>query len=140
MKTTRMKKLLIATTATLVLGGTVAVAGHGDRDCDGSQRGHMMKHHSDFKGGFGGGKFDRKEMFERSYDKEQIRTLTEARLIMQGNDNLKVGKISATGNGYNVRIVTKDNSLVEELELAPNGMPLDRYQRIQEHMEERSKR
>jgi hypothetical protein len=62
----------------------------------------------------------------------------EARLIMKGNDNLKVGKVSSTRSGFEVSIVTRDDSLVEELELAKNGMPLKKYERLQERLEKRN--
>lgn len=122
-----MKKLLIASTTALILGSSLAMAEPGNKKCDGPRHGFM------------GEKIDRKELFQRSYNKQQIRTLTEARLIMKGNENLKVGKIKATDSGYTVNIVTQDNSLVKKLELAANGMPLERYERIQKRIEERNK-
>ncbi len=39
--------------------------------------------------------------------------------------------------GYKVTIVTKDNSLVRELDLADNGMPLKRYKHMQERMNQK---
>jgi hypothetical protein len=57
---------------------------------------------------------------------EQIRTLAQAHLIMMNNDNLKVGKITETANKtYDVQIVTKENSLVNTVEVSKaTGMPV----------------
>ncbi len=57
---------------------------------------------------------------------DQVRTLAQAHLIMMNNDNLKVGKISETkDNSYTVQIVTKDNSLVNTVEVSKaTGMPV----------------
>lgn len=123
-QTARLKQLLIATTATLILGSSVASAGHGDRKCDGPRH------------GFTGEKVDHKAMFKRRYDKQQIRVLAHARLIMQGNENLKIGKIKVTKTGFTVSIMTKDDSLVRKWKLAPNGMPLERYEHIKARMQE----
>ena len=72
---------------------------------------------------------------EREYSAEDIRTLTQAKLIKRGNPNIKVGEVKAIDNGYSVTIVTQDDSLVREFELAKNGMPLEKFQRIQKRME-----
>ena len=85
------------------------------------------------------GRFDGKNL-EREFTADEIRTLTSAKLIRKGNPNIKVGEVKSTGNGYSVTIVTKDNSLVEELSLAKNGMDLDFYQKIQKRMEEKKQR
>lgn len=77
---------------------------------------------------------------EREFSADQIRTLIAARLIMQGNPNVRVDEVKPLGNGYTVTIVTQDNSLVEELILAKNGMPLERYEQIKQRMAERSER
>lgn len=131
------KSLLIASLITASLAATPLLAE--DRDSDkGCERGHKSRmHHDNF--GFGG-KMSRKEMFEREFTADQIRTLMEARLLMKGNDNLKVGQISKDGDGFTVAIVTQDNSLVDELELAANGIPKEKYERIQKRMEERKKK
>lgn len=53
---------------------------------------------------------------------EQVRTLMSARLIMQGNDRLKVGQITEKdAETYLVQIVTVDDSLVREVEFDRNG-------------------
>lgn len=156
-------KLLLSTlvAATIAGGSALAFSGEGKgfdkdgKDCHGHHKGHKgdqmagdfghrghkggHKDRHDFKGGFERGA-DRKALFERQFSADEIRTLTSARLLMQGNDNLKVGDIETTDKGFNVSIVTKDNSLVEELALAPNAMPLDKYERIQQRMQEREAR
>ncbi len=137
------KRLMIATLLSAGLMATPLMA-EDSRDSQGCERGEnsrMMKHHEFGKRGFGmGGKMDRKEMFEREFNADQIRTLMEARLLMQGNDNLKVGKISNAQYGYVVNIVTQDNSLVEELEVAANGMPKKMYEKMKKHMEKRQQK
>ncbi|NIB41907.1 hypothetical protein HBA55_20040 [Pseudomaricurvus alkylphenolicus] len=92
-------------------------------------RGGMMKHHRGWMGG------NPREMMERQLSADQIRTLVEARLIMKGNENLQVGDISSTQDGYRVTIVTQDNSLVKEMDLAQNGLPVKMYERMQRRME-----
>lgn len=47
---------------------------------------------------------------------EQVKTLAEARLIMRGNERLKVGEVTEQDeNTYLVQIVTVDGSLVQEV-------------------------
>ncbi len=49
---------------------------------------------------------------------KEIRTLVEARLIMRGNDRLKIGKIAMKEDTtYVVDIVTVDDSLVRQVEI-----------------------
>lgn len=112
---TRTKALLAASA---VVVGLSALAGPSladrDRDdCDWKRGGHqmMMKgHHGPM--GFMGGQRD------RDLTDTEIRTLAEAFLLMRGNDNLKVGAITTLENGnYSVDIVTKDDSLVRNVEL-----------------------
>lgn len=137
------KTLLIASMLTTALAAAPLMAGdHGkDNDCDRKQHSHSMKHHEFGLQGLGmGGKINRKEMLEREFSRDEIRTLMEARLLLKGNENLKVGKISDAKNGYTVTIVTQDNSLVKELELANNGMPKDMYEKIQKHIEKRQQK
>ena len=80
------------------------------------------------------------EHMDREFSADQIRTLTEARLIMRGNPNIKVGEVNATADGYKVIIFTLDNSLVEEWELAKNAMPQDRFEHMKQRMERREMR
>jgi hypothetical protein len=57
---------------------------------------------------------------------DEAKTLVQARLIMRGNDRLKVGKVTEKDDTtYLVQIVTVDDSLVRELEIDRNtGRPL----------------
>ena len=115
----------------LSASSTLAIAGDNDRqNCNGSRSGHHT-----MKGEQGKrGKTPSQEEMNREFTAEQIRTLNEARLIMQGNPKLKVGEVIATDNGYRVTIVTKDNSLVEEREVAKNNMPIKRFNAIKSKM------
>ncbi|MYM64728.1 hypothetical protein [Pseudomaricurvus sp. HS19] len=133
------RKLLLSTllAATVASAGALAFDGDtkGRGDCDGKGPKHEMREH----GGFKGGKhMDRRAMMERKFNADQINTLVSARLLMQGNENIKVGKVTPTDSGFNVTVVTQDNSLVEELQLAPNGMPLEKFERMQQRMQERA--
>lgn len=131
-----MKKSLIIASllaATLSSGYVLAERGS-DRGFD-RQGGfdrkapHSQMHHAR-KGG--------KELLEREFTADEIHTLNEARLIMHGNPNLKVGKVTSTKTGYDVTIVTKDNSLVETKQLAKNGMSLKAYEQAQERIAKRA--
>lgn len=129
------KSLIIASLLAATLSSGYALAGkdRGDRDgCDRGPHSTMMKH-----SGMMGERMGGKNMMEREFTADQIRTLNEARLILKDNPNLKVGKVSSTKTGYSVTIVTQDNSLVETKELAKNGMPLDMYEKMQERLEKR---
>lgn len=77
------------------------------------------------------------KVMEREFTADQIETLTKAKLIMRGNENLKLGKVTSTENGYSVTIVTQDNSLVKEQQLAKNGMPVEKFERLQKRIEAR---
>jgi len=72
--------------------------------------------------GLMGGRFDAK----RELTADQVRILAQAHLIRLGNDNLKVGKVTETKDkSYEVQIVTKDNSLVNVVEISrATGMPV----------------
>ena len=56
---------------------------------------------------------------------EQAVTLVSARLIMRGNDRLKVGKVTEKDEDtYSVEILTVDDSLVRTVEVErDNGLP-----------------
>ncbi|MFK0572682.1 hypothetical protein [Endozoicomonas sp.] len=99
---------------------------HGQKS-DHGKRG-MMGKHANFK-----------EHMSREFTADEVKILNEAHLIKQGNPNVKVGTVTSTKDGYKVTIVTKDNSLVKEIELAKNGMSLDRYNMMQERMEAKQK-
>ena len=132
-----MKKNLLLTTAliaTLSASSAFAVGGNNDKyNCQGMRSGHhaMKGEHSKR------GKMPNQKVMNQVFTAAQIRTLNEARLIMKGNPNLKVGDVTAIDNGYRVTIVTKDNSLVKEREVAKNNMPLERYKAIQKRMADR---
>lgn len=49
--------------------------------------------------------------------KESVKSLLENRLAYQGNPNLKLGKIVEKDRYFAAQIVTKDNSLVQELRI-----------------------
>lgn len=127
------KSLIIASLLAATMTSGFALAG--DRGYkEGCDKGPgMMRDH----GGMMGGHKGMKEMMDREYTADQIRTLNEARLIMMGNPNLKVGKITQTKTGYTVEIVTQDESLVETKEVAKNGMPLDMYEKMLERKAKR---
>ncbi|USE37106.1 hypothetical protein [Endozoicomonas sp. SCSIO W0465] len=132
------KTTLIATTLVTVLTASSAFAWWGDngrgdgRHCsEGNRSGQFMKGEHDKRGMMGN---NVKEHMNREFSATEIRTLNEARLIMQGNPNVKVGKVTPTKDGFNVTIVTKDNSLVKEMGLAKNGMPLERYNMVRDRI------
>jgi hypothetical protein len=60
---------------------------------------------------------------------DEAKTLVEARLIMRGNDRLKVGQVTEKDEeSYLVDIVTVDNSLVRQVEVdRDNGLPRRRF-------------
>lgn len=138
------KTTLIATALVTVFSASSAFAWWDDNDsgdrkhCMESNRSsHAMKGEHG-KRGMKGKHF--KEHMSREFSADEIRTLNEARLIMQGNPNVKVGKVTSTKDGYNVTIVTKDDSLVKAMDLAKNGMPLERYNMIKERIEAKEKK
>jgi hypothetical protein len=141
----QMKQSLIKKTAiTLALLGTsgyLYADNKGpdaeDRDCKRSHNEQRMDKHEE---SFLDGDLNRQEKFERKLGIEDIRTLSKAKLIMRGNENLKIGEITKTKTGYNVAIVTQDNSLVKTLDIAANGMPLKKYEHIKERMKNKDKK
>tara|TARA_R110002072_G_scaffold193703_1_gene350864 strand:+ start:553 stop:987 length:435 start_codon:yes stop_codon:yes gene_type:complete len=92
-------------------------------------------------GGMGGGGMGRHGAWgaerETALTLDQVRTLSEAYLIMRGNENLKVGQVTAKdGNVALVQIVTKDDSLVKEVEInTMTGHPV----KMEKHMRKRHK-
>lgn len=125
------KSVLVATILAATLSTGLALAERGEGEREGCKRGHWGHH--GMKGFHRGA-----EMMEREFDADQIRTLVEARLLMKGNENLQIGQIIPTDTGYTITIVTQDGSLVEEKEVAKNGMPLKMYQRIKDRMDRRN--
>ena len=111
--------VVVATTGFTALAAT---AGWGDHrgNCErGDFRGDpsMMMKHMGKQGGFA----DR----DLNLTAEEAKTLVEARLIMKGNDRLKVGQVTESDQKtYLVDIVTVDNSLVRQIEVdRENGLP-----------------
>ncbi len=94
--------------------GTVATAKGGFGGyCDQHPR-MMMGKRMGMQGG-PGWRFAKREL---DLTEQEVRTLTEARLIRRGNDRLKVGKIAKKDDQiYRVDIVTVDDSLVRQLEI-----------------------
>lgn len=133
----RKTQLAIAMMTTITASSAFAWWGEGDsshkdhgeryeqRECGKGKHGMRGEH---------GRKYMKKHM-DREFTADEIHTLTSARLIMRGNPNVKVGEVKATDTGYNVTIVTKENSLVKELNLAKNGMPLERFEKISERIQ-----
>ncbi len=139
------KTTLIATALVTVFSASSAFAwwgegdkGHNNNNCGGENRSSHYEKGKHGKRGMKG--MHVKEQMDRSYSADEIRTLNEARLIMQGNPNVKVGNVTSTKDGYKVTIVTKDDSLVKEVELAKNGMQLERYNLIKERIEAKERK
>ncbi|MCG8044340.1 MAG: hypothetical protein N0C89_10480 [Candidatus Thiodiazotropha endolucinida] len=111
--------VVVATTGLTAFGAT---AGWGDYrgNCDrkdmGDKHTMMMKRMK---------KSELKADRDLNLTSDQARTLVEARLIMRGNDRLKVGQISEKDEEtYLVDIVTLDDSLVRQIEVdRDNGLP-----------------
>ena len=121
-------KSILAVSA-LVIGTAVAVpafADKDDKDC-----GRWGKHSSQMKGdhymaGMYGGpgkrRFFRDDL---NLSVEDVKDILEGRLAWQGNKNLKVGEVKAKDDSVVLaQIVTKDGSLVQQLEIDRNtGRP-----------------
>ncbi len=135
---TKISAVVLGLTAA---GSAIAWGGHGGNEDGHQKRGTQNENHH--KGmGYGGcglrGGIDHQEMVNRELSADDIQTLAEARLIMLGNDNLKVGPVKTTEDGYSVSIVTeKSGDLVRTLELAKNGMPMRMMERLEEHEKSR---
>jgi len=125
-KITKISAIAI-TAAALGLASQTTFASWGEKggDCDGQggQHGQMMKMGSGNQMGkhmgFGKGlNMDR----ELDLSAAEVKTLIEARMIMRGNDRLKVGKVSQKDDQtYLVDIVTVDDSLVRQIEVDKNN-------------------
>ena len=126
------KKLILVSALVAALTAGTVYAERGNKDC-----GREFNRWGP-SAGMMGHKHNPEEMLERELSKDQVRTLVEARLIMKGNENLKVGKVSSNRDGFTVDIVTRDDSLVKELSLAKNGMPLEMFEHIQQRIEKRN--
>ncbi|CAM3416825.1 hypothetical protein [Parendozoicomonas haliclonae] len=140
---------VIATTMTFAGGAMAWGWGNNDGEGRGHRDGrgyHQMQNGGCDMGGFHGagmrGGMDRwQERLDRELTAEQVTTLAEARLIMHGNENIKVGEVKPTSDGYSVSIVTvKSGDLVDTLELAKNGLPLQMVERMEEREKYRQQR
>ena len=136
------KTTLVAATLVTVFTTSSAFAwwgeGHrGEHGGKGGCKSEQREHRS--KGMRGGAKFQ--EHMNRELSAAEIRTLQEARLIYMNNPNITVGDVVSTDKGYKVAIVTKENkSLVEEIEVAKNGMRLERFEAVQKRIEAKEAR
>jgi len=131
-KVTKISAVVI-TTAVLGMASLAAVASRGEigENCygQGGQHGQMMgqgmgggmgNHMGSGMGKHMGSGMDRKLDLSAG----EVKTLIEARMIMHGNDRLKVGKVSQKDDQtYVVDIVTVDDSLVRQIEVdKDNGL------------------
>ena len=118
-----MKKFAKTTVAAIVVA--VSLTAIGVQADWGSKRGKCES--SDYRGGpatmhqKGKGRVADREL---DLTTEEARILVQARLIMRGNDRLKVGQVSEQDEEtYLVDIVTVDNSLVRQIEVdRDNGL------------------
>ena len=138
MKSAQVRKISAVVIGLTVAGSAIAWGGH---DGGRSKSEHHMGRYEKFNGGCGMGRWlGRDELMARELSAEQIQTLAEARLIMMGNENLKVGTIKTTEDGYSVSVVTtKSGDLVRTMELAKNGLPMQMVLRMEEREERRGK-
>ncbi len=123
----KLSKIAIITTLAGITGFAAINANAGPGrygyygNCNqGSMQNGMYKYS---KKGF---KNSRRVQRDLNLSEEEIKTLVQAKLIMRGNDRLKVGKITAKDDTtYSVQIVTVDDSLVREIEIDRNtGRPV----------------
>lgn len=114
-------KIVLVTGSLLLSGVALAGVGNAAGDCpfdrQGGGHGYHQGKHMRHGGGYG---IFGPQSRDRDFSADQIRTLSEAFLLRRGlDDTLKVGDISATDrDSYIVRIVTKDDSLVREVEVS----------------------
>jgi hypothetical protein len=117
---------VIATSGLLVVASSADAGWGGKRGyCDRAQMAGapgMMQG----KGNFGPA-MDR----ELDLTADEAKTLVSARLIMRGNDRLKVGQVTEKDEDtYLVDIITVDNSLVRQVEVdRDNGLPRGGFKR-----------
>ena len=118
-----MNKIAKYSAVALVVGalgaGAVNASGWGE-GCERHQRGEYGPQHS-MMGQRQGMRGPRADL---NLSAEQVKTLVEARLIMRGNERLKVGDVSEVdADTYRVQIVTVDGSLVREFDVDRNEGP-----------------
>ena len=130
-KITKISAVVI-TTSVLGMASLAALAGMGEHngsgEGSGGHQGQMMGSNmeSHMKGQMGGKMGGHMGGTDRALDlsADEVRTLIEARMIMRGNDRLKVGKITQKDDQtYLVDIVTVDDSLVRQIEVDKNKGP-----------------
>ncbi|MCG7910019.1 MAG: hypothetical protein N0E37_14075 [Candidatus Thiodiazotropha taylori] len=118
--------------AVLATSGLFVVASSADAGWGGKRghcdRGDMMGNPGMMQGK---GKFGPAMDRELDLTAEEAKTLVSARLIMRGNDRLKVGQVTEKDDDtYLVDIVTVDNSLVRQIEVdRDNGLPRGGFKR-----------
>jgi len=121
-KIAKITAVTVVAVAGLAAVGATASWGEGRGHCQGAEGrgGHatMMKHM---------GKHGRFANRDLDLTAEEAKTLVEARLIMRGNDRLKVGQVTQKDEDtYLVEVTTLDDSLVRQIEIDrdsgfPNG-------------------
>jgi len=120
-----MNKFAKITAVTVIaVGGLATLAATASPDeyrgrCDRGGPAMMMKHMA------GHGRFADRDL---DLTADQAKTLVEARLIMRGNDRLKVGQVTQKDDDtFLVDVVTVDNSLVRQIEIdREKGLPRGR--------------
>ena len=104
---------MLAATTGLTTVGASAEWGESDGGCNRKDMGEhhaMMKTHME--------KHGPKHKRDLNLTAEKVKILVSARLIMHGNDRLKVGNVVETEDDtFIVDIVTVDNSLVRQIEI-----------------------
>ena len=104
---------VIATTAAVLgLASLSAIASRGEHEGS-CEKGDRYERHGMMKEYRGDRQLD--------LTAEQVKTLMEARLLMRGNDRLKVGQVAQKDEQtYLVDILTVDDSLVRQIEVDKN--------------------
>ncbi len=134
MKISRFAQATVIATALVFTGGAMAQGEHHG----GGGRSHHNASHQKMNGFMKGHHGQFTEMQDRKLTADQIKTVVEAKLIMMDNENVKVGKIEETKDGFNISIVTtKSGDLVRTMELAKNGMPKRAMERMEKHLKAR---
>ena len=116
-KAGKITAVTIIAAAGLAAVGATAGWGGGRGYCGAAEGPAMMMKHMGKHGRFADRKLD--------LTADEARTLIEARLIMRGNDRLKVGQVTPKGDDtYLVDVTTVDDSLVRQIEIDRNsGFP-----------------
>lgn len=119
-KAAKITAVTVIAVAGLAAIGATAGWGEGRGYCDRDEyrggQAMMMKHK---------GKYGRFADRDLDLNAEEAKTLVAARLIMRGNDRLKVGQVTEKDDDtFLVDIVTVDNSLVRQVEVdRDSGLP-----------------